>query len=65
MGQAQCIGLPSSVLARHGAARQGQSGGSVGTTSQRKGGVSREVRRIGQAGRGRAHGGERPIGTTA
>ena len=44
--------------------KQGKSRGSVGTTYQGKGRVSREVR-IGQGGRGRAQGGERPIGTAA
>ena len=39
------------------------SGGSVGTTDQGKGRVCREVR-IGQTGRSRALGSERPIGTT-
>ena len=56
--------LPSSVWIQHRAVKQGQSGGSVGTTSQGKGRGSREVR-IGQAGRGRAQGGERPMGAAA
>ena len=56
--------LPSSVWTRHRAVKQGQSGGTAGTTSQGKGTVSREVR-IGQGGRGRAQGGGRPKGTTA
>ena len=51
--------LPSSVRARYGAVKQGQSGGSVGTTSRGKGRVSGGVR-VGQAGGGRAQGGERP-----
>ena len=38
--------------------------GSVGTADQGKGRVCREVK-IGQAGRGKAQGGERPMGTTA
>ena len=56
--------LPSSVWTRHGAVKQGQSGDSVGTTSRRQGRGRREVR-IGQAGGGRARGGERPMGITA
>ena len=44
--------LPSSVWTRHGAVRHGQTGGSVGATSQGKG-------RVGQAERGRAQGGLR------
>ena len=39
-------------------------GVAAGTTSRGKGGRCREVR-IGQGGRGRARGGERPMGTTA
>ena len=53
--------LPSSLWTRHGAVKQGQSGGPVGATFQGKGRVGREVR-IGRAGRGRAQGGERPMG---
>ena len=51
--------LPSSVWTRHGAVKQGQSGGPVGTTPERKGGGCREVRR------GRIQGWERPLGPTA
>ena len=50
--------LPSSVCTRHGAAKQGKSGGPVGTTSRGKGRGSREARK-GQGGRGRTRGGER------
>ena len=46
----------------HRAVEQGMSRGSVGTTDQRKGRVCREVR---IRGRGRARGGERPMGTAA
>ena len=53
--------LPYSVWTRHRAVKQG-NGGSAGTTYQGKGGGSRDVR-VGQAGRGRAQGGERPMGT--
>ena len=56
--------LPSSAWTRHRAVKQGQSGGSVGTTSQGKGRVSRGVR-IGQGGRGRAQSVERLMGTAA
>ena len=56
--------LRSSGSTRHRAVKQGKYGGSVGTTSQGKGRGSREVR-IGQAGGGRAQGGERPMGTAA
>ena len=45
------------VWTQHRAVKQGQSGGSVGTTSQGNGSVCRAVR-IGQAGRWRAQGGE-------
>ena len=48
----------------HRALKPGQSGGSVGTTSEGKGGVSREVR-IGRGGRGRAQGCGRLMGTAA
>ena len=44
--------------------KQGKSEGSVGTPSQGKGKGSREGK-LGQGGRGRAPGGERPRGTTA
>ena len=54
--------LPSSVQTRHGAVKPGKSGGSVGTTSQGEGRGSREGK-IGQGGRGRTQGGERPMGT--
>ena len=56
--------LPSPVWTRHRAVKQGKSGASVGTTSQGKGKGSREGK-IGQGGRGRTPGGERPMGTTA
>ena len=48
----------------HRAVGQGQSVGSVGTTSQGNGRVSREGR-MGQAGTRRAQGGERPMGAAA
>ena len=47
---------------RHRAVKQGKSRGSVGTTDQGKGKGSREGK-IGQGGRGRAQGGERPMAT--
>ena len=56
--------LPSSVWPGHGAVKQAKSGGSVGTTSRGKGRGCGEVR-IGQGGRGRAQGGERPMGAAA
>ena len=56
--------LPSSVWTRHGAVKQGKSGGSVGTADQGRGKGSREGK-MGRGGRGRTRGGERPMGTTA
>ena len=56
--------LPSFVWTRHGAVKQGKSGGSVGTTSRGKGKASREGK-TGQGGRRRTRGGGRPTGTTA
>ena len=55
--------LPSAVRARHGAAKQGPSGGFVGTTSRGtgRGCVWGDVR-VGQAVGGGARGGERPMG---
>ena len=52
---------PSSVRTRHGAVKPGKSGGSVGTTSRGEGRGSGAVK-IGRAVRGRAQGGERPMG---
>ena len=56
--------LPSPVWTRHGAVKQGQSGGPVGATDQGKGKGSREGK-TGHGGRGRTQGSERPMGTTA
>ena len=55
---------PGEGRTRHGAVKQGKSGGAVGTTSQENGGVRRGVG-IGQGGRGRAQGGERRMGAAA
>ena len=49
---------------RHRAMKPGQSEGSVGTMGQGKGSVRTGVR-VGQAGKGRAQGGERPMSTPA
>ena len=56
--------LPSSVCTKHRAVRQGYPRDSVGTTYR---GIRREGRqvRVGKAGRSRALGGERPMGTAA
>ena len=58
-GQQHC---PPLCAPNMGTVKQGWSRGSIGKTYQGKGRVSREVR-IGPAGRGRAQGGARPMGT--
>ena len=56
--------VPFPVWVPHRAVKQGQSGGSVGTTYEGKGRVTKKVR-LGQAGRERAQGGERLMGAAA
>ena len=56
--------LPWFVWTHHRAVKQGQSGGSVGTTAQGKGRECREVR-IGQTGRSKALWGGKPMGTAS